>query len=151
MSLTNTLSLILNSSLTGTVGAAAVTAKINEAVTETLTGTDSVYTVTAELTGTSDSYDLAGTLTDPLGNAVTFDTVEVLYIKNNGENNMTIGGANHLPILADGSDRITLPPEAYLYLVNAAGYSVTGGTGDLIIINGTEGDEYDLIVIGTAP
>ena len=152
MALTNNISIVVKSTLTGTVGVSAVTALINQKPTTDLTtvATDAIYTETGTISGGSNDIDLAGTLTDPLGNAVTFAKVMAVYIINNSTtNSITVGGANNIPMLGSG-DVMNLGLGAYNQWINEVGIAVTAGTGDLITITGTNGETYDVVVIGSS-
>ena len=149
MALTNSVRTIISSVLTGTVGSAVVSSTISESLTNTLASADSVYTETGTISGGSNDIDLSGSLVDPLGNAVIFADVRYVYIVNNGANAMTIGGANNIPMLGSG-DLLNLAASAYFSYVDDAGITVTAGTGDLITIAGTNGDTFDIIVIGSS-
>ena len=149
MALTNSVRTIISSILTGTVGSANVSSTISESLTDTLADADSVYTETGTISGGSNDIDLSGSLVDPLGNAVTFASVMYVYIVNNGANAMTVGGANNVPMLGSG-DLLNLAGSAYFSYIDDAGITVTAGTGDLITVAGTNGDTFDIIVIGSS-
>jgi hypothetical protein len=74
----------------------------------------------------------------------------LVYIINNGEASMTVGGANNIPMLAAG-DVINLAPGAYFEYIDPTGITVTAGTGDLITVTGTNDDTFDIVLIGAAP
>jgi hypothetical protein len=150
MTLQNKISTDIQSKLTGTVGLSAVTSNITNKQSATLATTDTVYTDTLAIAGGATSIDLNGTLDDPLGDAITFDTVMLVFIINNGDNAMTVGGANNIPMLGAG-DVMNLAVGSYFQYVDEAGITVTAGTGDLITVSGTNGDTFDIVVIGVAP
>ena len=150
MSLTNKISTDIISKLTGTVGLSAVASNITNKQASTLATTDTVYTNTLTISGGAVSIDLNGTLSDPLGNAITFATVMLVFILNNGDNAMTTGGANNIPMLGAG-DVLNLASGAYFQYIDETGIAVTAGTGDLITVTGTNGDTVSIVVIGVAP
>ena len=147
MTLSNNIRLAVSSTLTGTVGNASVTATIREAVTSTLSGTDALFTASGDQTGTEDVYDLAdATVSDPLGDSVTFASVGLVYFRNRSENVIVLGGGtDDIAPLATGES----VPAGGVVIRNAT-YTVGVGA-DQITVNGTAGDAYDLIVIGTKP
>ena len=153
--LLNQINIIISSKLTDSVGLSDVSAVVAETVSTALVEVDcdALYTVTEDITGTENALDLVGALTDPLGDVVQFAKVMAIFVRNNAvANSMSIGGnANSLELCADkASDKITLAYGAYLLMVDKNGIPVTAGSTDILQINGTAGDEYDIIVIGTA-
>jgi len=133
MSITHNLALSINSTVTGTVGLSAIQSSISATERETAATSDAIFTETFSLVGvTAKAYDLLGSLTDPLGVAVTFDTVEALYIKNNSLTDIKVGAANNVPFFASTSDIVYIKPGGYLYLYGS--YQTTAGTGDLITL-----------------
>jgi hypothetical protein len=150
MALTNKIETNIVSKLTKTVGLSDVVSDIiNKQKTE-LTGSDTVHTNTYTISGGATNIDLNGTLSDPLGDAITFATVELVYIINTGSNSMTVGGANNIPMLGSG-DVLNLASGAYFEYIDTTGITVDAGTGDLITVTGTNTDTFDIVVIGTAP
>ena len=152
MALTNKIQTDIISILTKTVGLSAVVSDITNRQSNTLTtvATDTVYTATRTIAGGAINIDLNGTLADPLGDAIVFDKVMLVYIFNNGPNAMTVGGANNIPMLGSG-DVLNLAADAYFPYIDQNGITVTAGTGDLITVSGTNGDTFDIVVIGAAP
>ena len=152
MALVNKIDTNIISKLTKTVGLSAVVSNITNRQANTLTtvATDTVYTDTLTIAGGVFSIDLNGTLADPLGDAIVFDKVMLVYIFNNGANAMTVGGANNIPMLGSG-DVLNLAADAYFQYIDQNGITVTAGTGDLILVSGTNGDTFDIVVIGAAP
>ena len=152
MALQNKIDTNIVSKLTKTVGLSAVVSNISNRQSTPLTtvATDTVYTATRTIAGGAISIDLNGTLDDPLGDAIVFDKVMLVYIFNNGPNAMTVGGANNIPMLGSG-DVLNLAADAYFQYIDETGITVTAGTGDLILVSGTNGDTFDIVVIGAAP
>lgn len=152
MTLQNKIETHITSKLTDNVGLSQVISNIVNKQTTPLTtvATDTVYTETLTIAGGAVSIDLDGTLSDPLGVAITFDKVMLVYIINNGDNAMTVGGANNIPMLGSG-DVLNIATGAYFQYIDENGITVTGGTGDLITVSGTNDDTFSIIVIGAAP
>ena len=152
MALTNEIAIKIYSLLTSTSGIADIQAKIESNIENDLTTDvcDVLYSVTGTISGGSNDIDLSGTLEDPLGNAITFAEVMMVFIRNNGDNAMTVGGSNNIPLMANTSDLINLASDAYFCYIDQAGITVTAGTGDLITITGTNDDTYDIVVIGSS-
>lgn len=104
--------------------------------------------------------DLAGELVDPLGQTIAFGKIKGLLIaaSSSNTNDVVIGAADSNawvgPFGAD-TDTLTIRPGGVLLLVapDAAGYAVTGGTGDLLkVANGGAGSSvtYDIVIFGVA-
>lgn len=94
--------------------------------------------------GANTTYDLAGALTDDLGQSAVFTAVKALMIIADSTNttDLTIGNATN-PFagpLSSGATTITLKPGAVAMFTNpsAAGWAITGGANDEIkIVNGS--------------
>jgi hypothetical protein len=151
MALESNLSINIRASLSEEVGLAAVNALVSQKQITDLTTvpTDALFTVTGTITGGAVSYDLDGSLTDPLGNPVTFANVMSVYVINNDANAMTIGGANNIPMIAAGGV-MNLDNGGYNQFISDNGITVTPATANLITITGTNGDTFDLVVIGSS-
>ena len=152
MGMTNNITISLSSTLTGTAGLVSSTVNVAQIITNALTtdACDLLYSITGTMTGTSDDYDLAGSLETPLGTAAVFAEVMMVFFRNNGAAAMTIGGANNIPLLNGTTDKINVAAGAYFLYLDQAGITVTAGTGDLITVTGTATQTYDLIVIGSS-
>jgi len=136
MTLVNNVRLVANTTLTETVGIAAVTAVSQISISDSMSTSDAIFTADASLTGTGTaSYDLRGSLTNPINAAVTFATVKMLYIKNKSALALKIGGANNIPLLDGSTDQIKLAAGCTLFTL--CDIAVTAGTGDLITIDST--------------
>ena len=83
-------STITVSGMTDTVGLAALSAGFTESLADLLTGCDAVFSADAELTAASVSYDLVGSLTDPIKETVTFASLLAVIIENTGDLPITI-------------------------------------------------------------
>ena len=105
----------------------------------------------------SESLDLAGSLTDALGNTVSFSTIKAIAIKADAANvgNLTIGatGSNAFQgPFADATDGLVLKPGGFFVIaVPNTGWTVTGGTGDLLKVANAGGSDasYSIALLGT--
>ena len=110
------------------------------------------------LAATSENLDLAGGLTDPFGNTLTFARIKGLYIKNNsttaGET-LKIGGHATAAFLLfdDATDIYELGPDG-IFLIwepSATALPVTATTADLLKIDsGAATLTYDICIIGAS-
>ena len=105
---------------------------------------------------TAEDLDLAGgSLPDPVGVALTFATVKALLVRSADANVgvLRVGGdANFVPLFGAAADFIIVNPGGTLLLVAPlTGYTVTGGSGDIIQVEntGASAATYDIIIIGT--
>jgi hypothetical protein len=107
----------------------------------------------------TENLDLAGALTDPLGAALTFARVKAILIKAaaGNTNNVVVGGAGSNPFagpFADATDKVAIPPGGvFLVTAPAAGWTVTAGTGDILLVaNSGAGTPvtYDVFIVGTS-
>ena len=104
----------------------------------------------------TESLDLAGSLTDPLGQALSFAKVNVLMVRAaaTNANDVVIGGAasnGFTSPFGAADDKIKIRPGGCVLLFCDAGYAVTAGTGDqLQIANGGAGSAvaYDIVLAG---
>ena len=121
---------------------------------------DRMWHDSRQLIETSEDLDLAGGVTDGLGETITFAKVKCIAIFNKATSvgfNLTVGGAAANQLInwvGDASDKIVIGPGGCLVLWNpsAAGYAVTAGTGDLLKIDsGGNTVDYEIIIIGAAP
>jgi hypothetical protein len=108
----------------------------------------------------TENLDLAGTLLDAFGAAITFVKVKAFLIRAAAANtnNVLVGGhasAAFVNWVSDATDVVVVKPGGLLLLVapNAAGYGVTATTGDMLTITnsaGTTGVTYDVAILGTS-
>lgn len=133
MTVTASINSQLSASLTETTGLSSLSVSVPKQVVSALTGCDAVFAAAAELTAAAISYDLVGSLTDPLKNAVTFASLLGLYIANTGDLPLTIGGANNIPLLTGSTDKINLPAGASLVMI--VDLTIAASTADLLTIN----------------
>jgi hypothetical protein len=108
----------------------------------------------------NESLDLAATLLDAFGVAITFARVRALIIAPNAANtnNVAVGGAaanGFLGWVGTATDTIVVRPGGLLVLVapDAVGYVVTPATGDLLkVANSGAGTSvtYEVAIVGAA-
>lgn len=145
----------------------AVTAPLNVAKNVVLSnGTganqaDKMFTDQRTLTASStEDLDLAGTLTDSFGVAITFARIKLIMISaaSANTNNVLVGGAasnGFLNWVSDATDKVVVRPGGLLLLAapDATAYAVTATTGDLLRIgNSSSGTSvtYDIVLIGSS-
>lgn len=113
-------------------------------------------TVTASST---DSIDLAGSLTDAFGAALTFARIKVLVVTaataNTNNVVVTRPAANGVPLFSAAGDAVPVRPGGVFVWAcsDATGVAVTAGTGDLLdFVNSGAGSSvvYDVAVIGAS-
>jgi hypothetical protein len=106
----------------------------------------------------TENLDLAGVLTDPFGNVLTFATVKVMKFcaAAANVNNVVIGGAavNGFvgPFGAAPHTLAVRPGGCFVWVAPQTGAAVTPGTGDLLqVANSGAGTSvtYDVIILGT--
>lgn len=117
---------------------------------------DNDRTLTASAT---EDLDLAGVLTDALGDALTFVKVKLVLLIANAANvnNVHIGmaAANGVPGIwgAAGDYTVVKPGGVFLWFVPGTGATVTAGTGDKVTIANSGGGSsvlFDIVIIGTS-
>lgn len=108
----------------------------------------------------TEELDLAGdaTLLDAFAVALTFVKVKYLYVRaaSGNTNNVVLGGAAANAFVGpfvDATDKMSIPPNGLFFVVApGAGWTVTAGTGDkLLIANSGAGTPvtYDIVIGGT--
>lgn len=162
--LTTSVNLRLNSTLSGTVGLATATVPLDQSYSKTFANgvaasqADKIYSTQLSIAsaGTSSS-DLQGSLLDALGAAFTPAKVRCIYIESASTNttNLTLfGDANSVPILNTAATTSTLLPGGLFMVCQPplAGIAVTAGTGDIVKIVNAAGATalVNLIIIGTS-
>lgn len=108
--------------------------------------------------GTPDDLDLAGGLTDVYGATLTFVKIKLIFIYNTtltAASILNIGGdANGLVNwVGAATHTVNVTPGGFLYVYapSAAGYAVTGGTGDILQIACASGTSvYNVVIGGTS-
>jgi hypothetical protein len=134
---------------------------INEVIANGTTAgaVDLVYSkrLTIANSGTPTDIDLAGALTDPLGDAAVFAEVHLLFVRNNSTaNNLSIGGdaAAVSTIFGNANDLVVLRPGALFCIKagsdDATGYAITGTTADVLqfAISAGTNETCDVIIAG---
>ena len=121
---------------------------------------DKLFAATRTLAASgSEGLDLAGGLSDPFGQPVTFARVKAVYIKAAAANanSVVLGGAatnTFLGPFAAATDKLSIAPGGSLLLIHpGTGWTVTAGTGDILsIANSGAGASvaYDIVLIGTS-
>lgn len=107
-------------------------------------------------TAGNDDLDLAGGLTDALGNVLTFTSVKTIIVKAADANttNVLIGaeGTNEFSsFFGDDTDKLVLPPGGVFMITNpgATGFGVTATTADKLRIAAASGTvAFEVILIG---
>jgi hypothetical protein len=106
----------------------------------------------------NEDLDLAGGLTDAIGQTITLARVRGLLVRAapGNTNNVIVGGAasnGWITAFGGTAHTITLRPGGLLMLAapDATGYAVTASTGDLLRIansGGGTGVTYDIVILG---
>lgn len=164
MPLTSKLSLSITAELSNAFDMVTTVARlVYEKAIDLASGTaadqaDRVFSDERTLAGSaSEDLDLAGVLTDALGNTITFAKIRAIFIENlaTGNNQVVVGGAASNQFVGPfgaGTHTVSVGPGGFLALVNrhTAGWTVTPGTVDLLkIANSTSGSiNYRIVIIG---
>jgi hypothetical protein len=105
----------------------------------------------------TDSLDLAGSLTDPFGAALTFARIKGLIVAaplaNTTDVRITRPASNAVPLLSAAGYIPVKPGGLFVWFdPSAAGVVVTAGTGDLLdmVNSGATAATYDVVIIGAA-
>lgn len=110
-----------------------------------------LYHASKTFGGSADSLDMAGGVADGYGGTITFARIKTLYIKNTGNANVTVGGgSNALATFLGATSTLVIRPGGFLLVdaPDATGYAVTAGTGDILTVAGTNGQTYEIAVLG---
>ncbi len=102
---------------------------------------------------TPQTYDLAGGIIDVFGTTITMVGVVAVFVHNrSATNTLTMGGHANAVQLFFGATTHTaiIQPGQFLLATNdnATDWPVTAGTGDVLQFTGTNGETYDLIIVG---
>lgn len=106
---------------------------------------------------TAEDLDLAGSLTDPFGAALTFVEVVAIIVRaaEGNTNDVVIGGdasAAFVGPFADASDKVHVKPGGVaMFVAPNTGWAVTATSADLLqVANGSSGSAvtYDITIIG---
>lgn len=106
--------------------------------------------------GADESLDLAGSLVDSFGAAITFAKIKVLLIRNLSTTQTLTVGNGATPFLSwvgAAAHTVTIPPKGMLLLVAPlAGFAVTADTGDILKIanSATNPCDYQIALAGTS-
>jgi hypothetical protein len=119
---------------------------------------DLVFHGTRTIGGAPDDLDLAGSLTDAFGTVLTFAKVKSITIVTYSTNaaNVVIGNAAANQFqgpFGAVTHTIAIKPGGKFHLDVGKvdlGYAVTAGTGDVLRFAGTNGDKYDVIIVGSS-
>ena len=125
------------------------------------TGTDQadlIFHDRRTLVATSEDFDLAATLLDVYGSAITFVDVKGLFINNRNTtagHTLSIGGAagtQFVSWVGAANDEVNIGPNGLFVLWSPIdGYAVGAGASDLLKIDaGANTIIYDIVVIGTS-
>lgn len=110
-------------------------------------------TLTASAT---ENLDLAGVLTDAFGGVITAAEITAIYIEANAANTNDVvffGAASNSfnGPLSGTTPKLTLGPGDFACITNKKGWTVTAGTGDIILVAnsaGGTGVTYRIAIIG---
>ncbi|WP_405149434.1 hypothetical protein OG589_14510 [Sphaerisporangium sp. NBC_01403] len=120
---------------------------------------DQIWSATRSInSGATDSLDLAGVLTSPLGGTLTFARIKGVLVAAAATNTTNVDVArpatNGVPLFSAVSSAISVRPGGLLVWMDpsAAGVVVTPGTGDLInLVNGSGATaKCDVVIIGAS-
>lgn len=111
-----------------------------------------LYAKQRTLSGTTDTVVLTS-LTDNHGNAIDFATIKGIVITNvSASNNIVVGdaGSDAWATLLNATGTITLPPGASFcaFTPDATGWTVTASTAMNLLVTGTSGQSYNLVLLG---
>lgn len=165
MALTTALNLNLRATLTGTADLSTPTAEIAKTIATSLTsGTglgaaDQVFSDTRTLTtSSSETLDLAGSLTNDLGATISFARIKMIFINvqtTTAGYTLEVGGNasnQFINWVGDATDKIVVRGGGcfLLYTPDATAYAVTASTGDILKINNPSAGSvtYDIIIVG---
>lgn len=122
---------------------------------------DLIFSDTRTLAASADEdLDLAASLSDALGNSLTFARVKAIIVTadSGNTNDVEVGGASanqFINWVGDATDKIVVKPGGMFALVapDATAYEVTAATGDLLNIANSgagTGVTYSIIIIGAS-
>lgn len=119
---------------------------------------DLIWSDTRTVAGSAtDSLDLAGSLTSPLGGSLTFARIKGLIVAASPANSTNIQvtrpASNAVPLLSAAGNIAVKPGGLFAWFdPSAAGVVVTAATGDLLdmVNSGGSSATYDVVIIGAA-
>lgn len=149
---------VLSSGLDLTTARAEIAYEKNMALANG-TGADQanqIWSDTRTLTsGSSETLDLNASLTNAVGESVTFTKVKGIIIKNKGTTTLSIGAAAATQFVApfgSATDLIKIPPGGIFVLTapDASGFACAAGASDSLKIANSAGAsiDYDIVLIG---
>lgn len=166
MALDTKIKLTVASALTGAIDLQPLSAPLNLAFTKALTtGTganqaDKLWSNTSTIAASgTDSIDLAGSLSDAFGAALTFARIKAVVVVaaagNTNDVQVVRPASNGAPLFLAAGDGIPVRPGGMFCWVcgDATGVAVTAGTGDLLNVSNSAGGSsvtYDIVVIGAS-
>lgn len=167
MALDTRMTLSLSATATSALDLVAVSAPLSVVKNVPLTnGTganqaDKVFSDQRTLSASSsESLDLAGSLTDAFGATITFARIKLIMISASSANanNVLVGGAasnQFINWVGDATDVVVIRPGGVFLLAaaDATAYAVTAATGDLLkVANSGSGTSvtYDVVLIGAS-
>lgn len=105
--------------------------------------------------GANETLDLNGSLTNAVGDSVTFTKVKLLAIKNKGTTTLSVGGAasnGFISPFGASTDTVKVPGGGLLVLAapDATGFAAAAGTADQLKIANAAGAacDYDIVIVG---
>ena len=120
---------------------------------------DKIYTLRNTLgASAAASLDLAGSLSDGLGTALTFVTIKLVRVTaasgNTNDVQVTRPASNGAPLFLAAGDGLSVRPGGvFTWCAPGVGVTVTAATGDLLTFTnsaGSTGVTYDVVIIGTS-
>ena len=112
---------------------------------------DTLYQASLALVAGTLNLDLNAALTDSYGSSVTLVRVKAIMFRNNGVANIVVGaGATPWASLLNATGTLTMPPgSAFAFFTpDAAGWTVTAASADILKFAGTGTDPFEVIVLG---
>jgi hypothetical protein len=111
------------------------------------------FQATRTFSGTTDNLNLASGLTDSYGSSVALVRVKAIIIINNGANTITIGNASPHPwnTLLSAAGTVTIPAGGFFGAgtPDATGWTITSGSNDTLLVTGTSGQTYQVVIAGS--
>ena len=113
-----------------------------------------VYGANGTFSGTTATLNLNTGLSDSYGTNVTLVRFKSIFIQNtSASNNLVVGDAGSDPITTflNGTGTITLPPGAFVRAAtpDATGWVITPSTAMNLLLTGTSGQPYVIVVGGS--
>jgi hypothetical protein len=105
-----------------------------------------------KVSGGADTLDLDGLTDFQGGSTSTCTKLKGILINNlSTTNNVTVGGGDFTAFFSDATDILVIKPETcFLLLCRKGSYTITASTGDGLLITGTSGQTYDIILLLSA-